>query len=405
MSDTRTARTEPATAASGSAIAPHGTRPPRTAAQTSLDFYGRRRIGFIVLGGAARDHGRCRCSRASSTSASTSRAASSWDVPAAIVHDRRRRADPRATTGSSAERGADPGAQLRQRRPHQGPGRRPAGRGPRRSCEAFAEAAGVDPTRSASTSVELDVGRGDHRQGDPRAGRLPRPGRRVHLDPLRVADGARGDHRHGPRRRRSASGSTRCSASWSRRRRSIAFLTILGYSLYDTIVVFDRIRENEAPVRARTRLPSADLINVSTNQVLMRSLNTSSRRSSRCCRCWSSAPGSSGQMTLQRVRHRAAGRHGHRRLLVDLRRRAAARLSQAARSEVADAAGAERRLSARTLRAVVIAGRAGRRAAARRRRAAPRRPRPDDGGAPATAGRPAPTVDDAAAAPHRPSAC
>jgi preprotein translocase subunit SecF len=54
----------------------------------------------------------------------------------------------------------------------------------------------------------------------------------------------------------------------------IAFLTILGYSLYDTIVVFDRIRENESKVGVK-RPPYADVVNVSMNQVLMRSLNTS----------------------------------------------------------------------------------------------------------------------------------
>lgn len=53
----------------------------------------------------------------------------------------------------------------------------------------------------------------------------------------------------------------------------IAFLTILGYSLYDTIVVFDRIKENESRFGA-TKPPYADVLNVSMNQVLMRSLNT-----------------------------------------------------------------------------------------------------------------------------------
>lgn len=54
----------------------------------------------------------------------------------------------------------------------------------------------------------------------------------------------------------------------------IAFLTILGYSLYDTIVVFDRIRENEARF-AGQKPPYGDIVNVSMNQVLMRSLTTS----------------------------------------------------------------------------------------------------------------------------------
>lgn len=54
----------------------------------------------------------------------------------------------------------------------------------------------------------------------------------------------------------------------------IAFLTILGYSLYDTIVVFDRVRENEVRFAAQ-KPPYDDVINVSMNQVLMRSLTTS----------------------------------------------------------------------------------------------------------------------------------
>ena len=53
----------------------------------------------------------------------------------------------------------------------------------------------------------------------------------------------------------------------------IAFLTILGYSLYDTIVVFDRVKENESRF-GTVKPPYADVLNVSMNQVLMRSLNT-----------------------------------------------------------------------------------------------------------------------------------
>ena len=54
----------------------------------------------------------------------------------------------------------------------------------------------------------------------------------------------------------------------------VAFLTILGFSLYDTIVVFDKVNENTARF-AGSRSPYADTVNVSMNQVLMRSLNTS----------------------------------------------------------------------------------------------------------------------------------
>jgi preprotein translocase subunit SecF len=52
----------------------------------------------------------------------------------------------------------------------------------------------------------------------------------------------------------------------------IALLTILGYSLYDTVVVFDKVLENEAgPVEHQT---DSELVNQSMNQVLMRSINT-----------------------------------------------------------------------------------------------------------------------------------
>jgi len=54
----------------------------------------------------------------------------------------------------------------------------------------------------------------------------------------------------------------------------IAFLTILGYSLYDTIVVFDRVKENEGRYAA-TKTPYEDIVNVSMNQVMVRSLLTS----------------------------------------------------------------------------------------------------------------------------------
>ena len=53
----------------------------------------------------------------------------------------------------------------------------------------------------------------------------------------------------------------------------IAFLTILGFSLYDTIVVFDKVQENTQRMSGRTSY--GDIVNLSMNQVLMRSLNTS----------------------------------------------------------------------------------------------------------------------------------
>jgi preprotein translocase subunit SecF len=55
----------------------------------------------------------------------------------------------------------------------------------------------------------------------------------------------------------------------------IAVLTIMGYSLYDTVVVFDKITENTRGVGASRRMNYQDLVNLSLNQVLARSLNTS----------------------------------------------------------------------------------------------------------------------------------
>jgi preprotein translocase SecF subunit len=54
----------------------------------------------------------------------------------------------------------------------------------------------------------------------------------------------------------------------------IAFLTILGYSLYDTIVVFDRVEENSNLMARSGKISYADLVNESVNQTLMRSIGT-----------------------------------------------------------------------------------------------------------------------------------
>lgn len=53
----------------------------------------------------------------------------------------------------------------------------------------------------------------------------------------------------------------------------IGVLTILSYSLYDTVVVFDQVRRNTADLDS-ARLLYGELVNRSTNQVLIRSLNT-----------------------------------------------------------------------------------------------------------------------------------
>lgn len=55
----------------------------------------------------------------------------------------------------------------------------------------------------------------------------------------------------------------------------IAFLTILGYSIYDGIVVFDKVEENTRGLAATGRMTYGEMVNLSLNQTLMRSLNTS----------------------------------------------------------------------------------------------------------------------------------
>ena len=53
-----------------------------------------------------------------------------------------------------------------------------------------------------------------------------------------------------------------------------AFLTILGFSLYDTVVVFDKIGENQKTLTATGRMTYPDMVNRSLNSVLMRSVST-----------------------------------------------------------------------------------------------------------------------------------
>ncbi|MFM8523717.1 MAG: protein translocase subunit SecF, partial [Actinomycetota bacterium] len=55
----------------------------------------------------------------------------------------------------------------------------------------------------------------------------------------------------------------------------IGFLTILGYSLYDTVVVFDKVRENTRSITATGRYTYSQATNLAVNQTIVRSLNTS----------------------------------------------------------------------------------------------------------------------------------
>jgi preprotein translocase subunit SecF len=54
----------------------------------------------------------------------------------------------------------------------------------------------------------------------------------------------------------------------------VGFLTILGYSLYDSVVVFDKVRENTAEDAESTTRTFAESVNLGVNQTLVRSINT-----------------------------------------------------------------------------------------------------------------------------------
>ena len=56
---------------------------------------------------------------------------------------------------------------------------------------------------------------------------------------------------------------------------AIGLLTILGYSLYDTVVVFDKVKENTRGVAGQSRLTYSEAANLAVNQTVMRSINTS----------------------------------------------------------------------------------------------------------------------------------
>ena len=55
----------------------------------------------------------------------------------------------------------------------------------------------------------------------------------------------------------------------------IGFLTILGYALYATVVVFDKVRENTKSVAANSKMTYSQAANLAVNQTIVRSINTS----------------------------------------------------------------------------------------------------------------------------------
>jgi preprotein translocase subunit SecF len=55
----------------------------------------------------------------------------------------------------------------------------------------------------------------------------------------------------------------------------VGLLTILGFSLYDTVVVYDKVAENSKDILAGSRMTFSEAANLAVNQTLMRSINTS----------------------------------------------------------------------------------------------------------------------------------
>ena len=187
--------------ATGRAASPRGRGASSILAQTAIDFWGKRRVWLLDLGRPPRHHRRCRSGTRGLVLGIDFEGGVAWDVPAGqlSVDDARQilvRQRPRERHGQ------DPGAQLRQRRHHQGAGRGPARGGPRPAAGGVRHRRRRRRRRGQRGVGQRVVGRGDHAEGGHRPGRVPRPDRRLHLVPLRVADGADGDPGDGPRRRR-----------------------------------------------------------------------------------------------------------------------------------------------------------------------------------------------------------
>ena len=130
------------------------------------------------------------------------------------------------------------------------------------------------PNVISISAVSGELGRPDHPAGAHRARRVPRAGHAVPGVLLRAGDGGGGAGGAGPRRRRhmgvySIVGFEVTPAT------VIGLLTILGFSLYDTVVVFDKVKENTRGLLGLTRRTYAEAANLALNQTLMRSINTS----------------------------------------------------------------------------------------------------------------------------------
>ena len=162
-----------------------------------------------------------------------------------------------------------------------------------------------------------------------------------------------------------------------------ALLTILGFSLYDTIIVFDRIREN---VPRMPRAAFTQIVNRSMSEVLTRSLATSF-----CDAAADPRAVAVRRRDAARLRVRAARRHRLGHVLVDLHRLAGADALEGARAGLPAPPAAPHRRPERRSRAG-LRDASGRRAGRRRAEGAQARARrrltaPDDPGAAGLAAR------------------
>ena len=100
----------------------------------------------------------------------------------------------------------------------------------------------------------------------------------------------------------------------------IGLLTILGYSLYDTVVVFDKVRENTAGLLTTQRSTYSDAANLALNQTLVRSMNTSLTALLPVASILFVGRGPARRGHAEGPVARAVRRHAVRHLLVDLHR-------------------------------------------------------------------------------------
>ena len=179
-----------------------------------------------------------------------------WEVPRQRLTSRRRST---ASCGATASTSPTPRSRRcrRRRRDPADPGRRPAGRrADARSARPCAKAAGSNPSDGQRQLGQRHLGREITRRPVRALDRLLRrwsrsTSRSASSGAWRSAAHRRRDPRHLHQRRRLLDLRFEVTPATV-----VAFLTILGFSLYDTIVVFDKVHENTQALRRRGARPT-----------------------------------------------------------------------------------------------------------------------------------------------------